>query len=120
MTHDEHRIALEARVHEDLRARGFDGEAGPLETMPGGHSGLTYRLTMGDASFVVKAVPPGQRPIGRHNMLRQAQMISALAETDVPVPVIHAQSDEVPASAVTMTNTPVFAPPLCSCPVECR
>ena len=87
--------ALAARVVAGLREAGFDGEASVLEPMLGGHSGLTYRITLGDHSFVVKAVPPGQRPIGRHDMLRQARILMALAPTDVPVPVVRASEEPV-------------------------
>jgi len=33
-------------------------------------------------------VPEGQRPVGRHDMVRQARIMQALAPTDVPVPEI--------------------------------
>lgn len=85
--------ALAARVEASLRDAGFDGPSTGLEPMLGGHSGLTYRLTLGEHAFVVKAVPPGQRPIGRHDMLRQARILQALAPTDVPVPVVRASEE---------------------------
>lgn len=88
---------LERRVVAALRAQGRQGAAGPLEPLPGGHSGLTYRIAVGDAEHVVKAVPPGQRPVGRHDMLRQARVLSALAGTGVPVPAVRAVDDEAPA-----------------------
>jgi aminoglycoside phosphotransferase (APT) family kinase protein len=87
--------ALAARVHAGLREAGYDGPAIDLEPMLGGHSGLTYRTTVGDHAFVVKAVPKGQRPIGRHDMLRQARILQALAPTDVPVPVVRASEEPV-------------------------
>ncbi len=43
--------------------------------MPGGHSGLTYRLETSEGPLVVKSVPEGQKAIGRHDMLRQARII---------------------------------------------
>lgn len=88
---------LRKRVLAELRDRGHHGEAGELEPLLGGHSGLTYRIALGDAVFVVKAVPPGQRAIGRHDMLRQARIMMALAGTGVPVPDIHATDDADPA-----------------------
>jgi aminoglycoside phosphotransferase (APT) family kinase protein len=54
----------------------------------GGHSGLTYRVPTSNGPVVVKAVPEGQRPVGRHDMVRQARIMQALAPTDVPVPEI--------------------------------
>ena len=89
--------ALEQRVVEALRAAGHRGEPTALEPLLGGHSGLTYKIALGDERFVVKAVPPGQRAIGRHDMLRQARIMSALAGSGVPVPAIKATDDGAPA-----------------------
>jgi aminoglycoside phosphotransferase (APT) family kinase protein len=83
-----HALDLRERVVAGLRAQGYDGTPTALEPMLGGHSGLTYRIALGERWFVVKAVPPGQRAIGRHDMLRQARIMAALADTDVPVPRI--------------------------------
>ena len=93
----DHAEVLGPRVAEELRRTGGDVEVGALSVMPGGHSGLTYRLTAGDQDLVVKAVPPGQRSIGRHDMLRQAHILTALADTDVPVPAVRAVDDVEPA-----------------------
>ncbi|MGZ8178791.1 phosphotransferase family protein [Williamsia sp. SKLECPSW1] len=68
-----------------------------FEALPGGHSGLTYRVGTDRGDLVVKAVPDGQRAIGRHDMLRQASILTALAETDVPVPRVVAVDDDEPA-----------------------
>jgi len=59
-----------------------------FETLPGGHSGLTFRVATDGGDFVVKAVPDGQKSIGRHDMMRQASILAALADTDVPVPAV--------------------------------
>ena len=93
-----HADALGPRVAATLRAsQGDDLEVSELSIMPGGHSGLTYRLTAGAQDLVVKAVPPGQRSMGRHDMLRQARILQALADTDVPVPVVRAVDEQEPA-----------------------
>jgi aminoglycoside phosphotransferase (APT) family kinase protein len=89
--------ALEERVVDVLRGAGCGGEPTALERLLGGHSGLTYKIALGDEWFVVKAVPPGQRAIGRHDMLRQARIMSALAGSGVPVPAIRATDDVEPA-----------------------
>ena len=73
--------ALENRVVDALRAAGHGGEPTALEPLLGGHSGLTYKIALGDERFVVKAVPPGQRSIGRHDMLRQARIMSRRSPT---------------------------------------
>jgi aminoglycoside phosphotransferase (APT) family kinase protein len=72
-------------------------EVGALTRLPGGHSGLTYRVETSEGPLVVKSVPENQRAVGRHDMLRQARMISALAPTDVPVPAVVATDDAEPA-----------------------
>lgn len=92
-----HETELRDRVVAGLEARGVAGPFGTLEPMLGGHSGLTYRIAGADEEFVVKSVPPGQKAIGRHDMLRQARIMSALADTDVPVPGIRATAEESPA-----------------------
>lgn len=92
-----HAADLQDRVVAGLRASGYDGVPTALEPMLGGHSGLTYKLAVDDQWFVVKAVPPGQRSIGRHDMLRQARIMAALAGTDVPVPRICATDEAEPA-----------------------
>jgi len=69
---------------------------GALETLPGGHSGLTYSITAGSAAYVIKAVPPGQRPVGRNDVLRQARVLRALTGA-VPVPGVVAVDQRQPA-----------------------
>ncbi|ORJ92554.1 acyl-CoA dehydrogenase [Prescottella equi] len=79
--------SLQQRVSERLRqVHGLRVES--FETLPGGHSGLTYRIGTDGGEYVVKAVPEGQRAVGRHDMLRQATVLTALADTDVPVPSV--------------------------------
>jgi aminoglycoside phosphotransferase (APT) family kinase protein len=71
-------------------AAGAGVSVGELTVMPGGHSGLTHRAVLhglpGHEAVVVKSTPPGRRPVGRHDVLRQARLIGALAAVDgVPV-----------------------------------
>ena len=73
--------AVRARRRRRCAARRPDVEVGLFARMPGGHSGLTYRVETSAGALVVKSVPPGQKPIGRHDMLRQARIIDALAPT---------------------------------------
>ena len=95
-TEDAQVTALRERVIAGLEAAGVAGPFGTLEPMLGGHSGLTYRITGASESFVIKAVPPGQKAIGRHDMLRQARIMTALEKTDVPVPGIRATDETEP------------------------
>ncbi|MCX5251069.1 phosphotransferase family protein [Streptomyces sp. NBC_00201] len=83
---------LAARVRHRLGA-----STGELTTLPGGHSGLTYSVSAGDTRHVVKAVPPGQRPVGRNDVLRQARVLAALAGSEVPVPCVTAVDEAQPA-----------------------
>ncbi|MER6924744.1 phosphotransferase, partial [Streptomyces spiralis] len=89
--------ALAQRVRDRLAALHPGVSMEELETLPGGHSGLTYSVTAGEAKYVVKAVPPGQRPVGRNDVLRQARVLRALAGSAVPVPGVAAVDDSQPA-----------------------
>ena len=97
MSPDLFETRLGARVAATLRRDRPDLEVGRLARLPGGHSGLTYRLETGDGPLVVKSVPDGQKAIGRHDMLRQARMIAALAPTGMPVPAVVATDETEPA-----------------------
>ncbi|MER5216617.1 phosphotransferase family protein [Streptomyces sp. NPDC002838] len=87
---------LTGRVRERLAELHPGEPLGDLETLPGGHSGLTYSITAGPASYVVKAVPAGQRPVGRNDVLRQARVLRALVGS-VPVPGVVAVDEHQPA-----------------------
>ncbi|MDX3452395.1 phosphotransferase family protein [Streptomyces sp. ME02-8801-2C] len=88
---------LAARVRAQLSVRHPGEPFGNLRTLPGGHSGLTYAITAGTTSYVVKAVPPGQRPVGRNDVLRQARVLNMLAGSPVPVPQVAAVDEHEPA-----------------------
>ena len=85
------------RVAASLQRQASDVEVGLFARMPGGHSGLTYRVETSAGALVVKSVPPGQKPVGRHDMLRQARIIDALGPTAVPVPGVVAIDESEPA-----------------------
>lgn len=87
---------LQRRVAAQLERDGF-GALQTFDRLPGGHSGLTYRVRTDAADLVVKAVPPGQRAVGRHDMLRQATVMRALAGTSVPIPDIVSVDETEPA-----------------------
>ncbi|WP_433170254.1 phosphotransferase family protein [Actinoallomurus sp. CA-150999] len=88
---------LTVRVRDHLARRHPGAPVGALRALPGGHSGLTYSVVVGDAGYVVKAVPPGQRPVGRNDVLRQARVLGALAGSAVPVPGVMAVDATQPA-----------------------
>lgn len=93
-------------VDQDFAAR-VARAAGPavtvtaVEVMPGGHSGLTHRVALdglaGHPEVVVKSTPPGRRAVGRHDVLRQARIMRALADVPgVPVPEVCFADDADP------------------------
>jgi aminoglycoside phosphotransferase (APT) family kinase protein len=97
MTTEVYERGLCERVGAALRRQRPDVETGLFARMPGGHSGLTYRVETSAGALVVKSVPPGQKAIGRHDMLRQARIIDALAPTAVPVPAVVVIDESEPA-----------------------
>ncbi|MDQ4085135.1 MAG: phosphotransferase family protein [Actinomycetota bacterium] len=54
--------------------------------IPGGRSNLTYDVTDGTSSWVVRRPPLGHVLATAHDMGREHRVISALVPTDVPVP----------------------------------
>lgn len=63
----------------------FDGEL-TAEKFAGGQSNPTFKLRAGDKSYVLRRKPPGQLLPSAHAVDREYRVISALADTDVPVP----------------------------------
>ncbi|MDK1475709.1 phosphotransferase family protein [Streptomyces sp. 549] len=74
------------RAHLDRERPGMAG--GPLsaELIEGGRSNLTYRVTDGSSSWVVRRPPLGHVLATAHDMAREYRVIRALGPTDVPVP----------------------------------
>ncbi|GGU97291.1 acyl-CoA dehydrogenase [Streptomyces albospinus] len=74
------------REHLDRERPGLAG--GPLsaQLIEGGRSNLTYRVTDGAASWVVRRPPLGHVLATAHDMRREHRVISALHDTPVPVP----------------------------------
>ncbi|MFI2262501.1 phosphotransferase family protein [Streptomyces tubercidicus] len=74
------------RAHLDRERPGLAG--GPLRArlIEGGRSNLTYRVTDGAASWVVRRPPLGHVLATAHDMRREHRVISALHPTPVPVP----------------------------------
>lgn len=73
-----------------------------LVELEGGHSGLTLAADVaggppGTERVVLKLAPPGRRPVGRHDVLRQAAMLARLhGHEGVAVPPIHGSSSDEP------------------------
>jgi aminoglycoside phosphotransferase (APT) family kinase protein len=99
-TIERQRTELEARVSALASARQGEELAARLALLEGGHSGLTWRGVLsaadGERPLVVKSVPPGRPPRGRHDVLRQARIMAALGGSAVRVPEILFASEEEP------------------------
>src|SRR5437867_3809994 len=57
-----------------------------IEQFRGGQSNPTYKLMAGDRQYVLRRKPPGKLLPSAHAVDREYRVISALADTDVPVP----------------------------------
>lgn len=64
---------------------------GPLTAskFSGGQSNPTYRIDAASGSYVLRRQPPGVLLKSAHAVDREYQVMKALADTDVPVPVVH-------------------------------
>jgi aminoglycoside phosphotransferase (APT) family kinase protein len=69
-------------------ARHIDGFSGTLsaEKFEGGQSNPTFRLTAGGKNYVLRRKPPGELLKSAHAVDREYRVITALQDTDVPVP----------------------------------
>jgi aminoglycoside phosphotransferase (APT) family kinase protein len=65
---------------------GADGRALSAELIAGGRSNLTYGITDGEHEWVLRRPPLGHVLPTAHDMAREYNVITALADTDVPVP----------------------------------
>jgi aminoglycoside phosphotransferase (APT) family kinase protein len=65
---------------------GADGRPLSAELIAGGRSNLTYRITDGEHQWVLRRPPLGHVLPTAHDMTREYRVITALADTDVPVP----------------------------------
>ncbi|MBK6636942.1 MAG: phosphotransferase [Rhodocyclaceae bacterium] len=74
------------RAHVD----GFMGTAADLsvEQFQGGQSNPTYRIRSGTTSWILRRKPPGKLLPSAHAIDREYRIMSALAQTDVPVPTM--------------------------------
>jgi len=90
-----------------LRARGLCDGPVTAHRIGDGHSNLTYLVTDGTNSVVVRRPPPPPIPPGAHDVLREAAFIGALAGTDVPVPSVLATDDRGPFFVMSYVDGPV-------------
>lgn len=84
---------LDRRVEAAARDRFGPCSVTRMDVMPGGHSGATHlvELDVGGVTrpIVVKSTPPGRRPVGRHDVLRQARVLDAVRRWGaLPIPAV--------------------------------
>ncbi|WP_336793732.1 phosphotransferase family protein [Gordonia malaquae] len=74
-----------------------DGAGSDLSAtlIAGGKSNLTYRISDGESTWILRRPPVGRLLATAHDMGREHRMMSALAPTSVPVPHMHAFCDDV-------------------------
>ena len=79
---------LDTSKLSEYLAEHIPGLNGPLtaEKFAGGQSNPTFKLTAGDTSYVLRRKPPGELLKSAHAVDREFRVISALQDTDVPVP----------------------------------
>ncbi|HEY8882288.1 MAG TPA: phosphotransferase, partial [Dermatophilaceae bacterium] len=78
---------------EDARPGGVNGPLRAL-VIPGGKSNLTYEVTDGQASWIVRRPPLGHVLATAHDMSREHRVMTALHPTDVPVPATYALCED--------------------------
>ncbi|MCF8588649.1 phosphotransferase family protein [Gordonia liuliyuniae] len=87
---------LDLAVLGDWLPRHVDGAGSDLAAtlIAGGKSNLTYRITDGSSSWILRRPPVGHLLATAHDMGREFRMMSALAPTAVPVPTMYAMCED--------------------------
>jgi aminoglycoside phosphotransferase (APT) family kinase protein len=70
------------------------GEELSARLIAGGKSNLTYEISDGTGMWIVRRPPLGHVLATAHDMAREYRVISALQDTAVPVPVVHALCED--------------------------
>ena len=86
------------RIRDDLQAQCRERFGRPelvvtsIDTIPEGHSGFTYFVTIDDGSgprrYVLRLPPPGARILGPADVVRQGRIMAALHAEGMPVPPV--------------------------------
>jgi len=84
----EKRLRFDVTSLERYLRRAIDGFEGPLEVeqFKGGQSNPTYLLRAGGRRYVLRRKPPGKLLPSAHAVDREHRVLTALAETSIPVP----------------------------------
>jgi aminoglycoside phosphotransferase (APT) family kinase protein len=73
------------QTYLEQHVSGFSGELS-AEKFAGGQSNPTFKLSAGGKDYVLRRKPPGELLKSAHAVDREYRVISALQDTDVPVP----------------------------------
>ena len=90
------RLAIDApRLEQFMHAHvaGFEG-ALRIERFAGGQSNPTYKLIAANGSYVLRRKPPGKLLPSAHAVDREYRVMTALADTDVPVAKMYALCED--------------------------
>lgn len=87
---------LDLAVLGDWLPEHVDGAGSDLTAtlIAGGKSNLTYRISDGSSSWILRRPPVGHLLATAHDMGREYRMMSALEQTAVPVPTMYAMCDD--------------------------
>jgi aminoglycoside phosphotransferase (APT) family kinase protein len=81
---------------EDYMNSNIEGFKGPItvEEFKGGQSNPTYKVSSPNQAYVLRRKPPGKLLKSAHAVDREYKVITALNETDVPVPKSYALCED--------------------------
>ncbi|WP_336662303.1 phosphotransferase family protein [Leucobacter sp. USHLN154] len=82
------------RVRRFLESHGLGSGAVEAERIGDGQSNVTFRVTQGDRTLVLRRGPRPPLPKSTHDMVREARLLRALAASGVPVPEILAVCED--------------------------
>ena len=79
---------LDEKVLAEYLSQHMEGFEGPLKAtkFSGGQSNPTFKIDTPSGSYVLRRQPPGKLLKSAHAVDREYRVISALADTEVPVP----------------------------------
>ena len=78
-----------------LKQQGLiDGATLNVKPLTGGQSNPTFLLTSSNQRYVLRKKPPGPLLPSAHAVDREFRVMQALQGSDVPVPKLHAYSDD--------------------------